>query len=293
MEAEVIENYKKAGDIAKEVRVEAKSLVKPGLKLKELAGALEKMIIEKGGIPAWPVNISINEIAAHYSPSKDDESLFKEGDLVKVDIGVAVEGYIADTSVSIPLSEKDRPLVEASEKAVEEAIKLVKPGADVADIAAKIEEVIQSYGFEPIVNLTGHGISQYAIHTDPKIPNHKGDFHYILEEGEAIAIEPFATYGRNYITESDSDRALTYSLVEEKPVRSPEARKIIQTVRDRKGMPFSDRWLGIEGIKLRLAMKELSDKGCIHAYRILKGADKISQAEHTVLVLKEPIVTTL
>lgn len=292
MEKDVIENYKKAGQIAKTVREEAKAQLKARLKLRDFARDIEKKIEGLGGVPAWPVNISVNEVAAHYSPSKDDDSEFAAGDLVKIDIGVAVDGYIADTSVSVALDEKDKPLVEATEKAVEEALKLVKPGADVADLAEKIEEVIHSFGFEPIVNLTGHGIDRFVIHTEPKIPNHKGDFHCILKEGDVIAIEPFATYGRNYITESDGDRALTYSLVDEKPVRSPDARKIIQKMRDRNGMPFSDRWLDVDGIKLKLAMRELTDKGCIHAYRILKGTDKISQAEHTVLVLKEPIVTT-
>ncbi|MGC9310751.1 MAG: type II methionyl aminopeptidase [Candidatus Aenigmatarchaeota archaeon] len=287
-----IDNYKKAGAIARTVREEAKKMVKPGLPLIELADALEKKIREAGGVPAWPVNISINEVAAHYSPSKDDESKIKEGDLVKVDIGVAIDGYIADTSVSVALDENDQVLVEAAEKALDEAIKLVKPGADVADISAKIAEVISDFGVKPIVNLTGHGLDQYVIHTEPKIPNHAGEFHYILEEGEVIAIEPFTTRGRNFINESDFDRALTYTLAEEKPVRSPEARKVIQEVRDRRGMPFTNRWLSLGGIKLRIAMKELTDRECIHAYRILKGDSKIAQAEHTVLVLKEPIVIT-
>ncbi|MBN2095056.1 MAG: type II methionyl aminopeptidase [Candidatus Aenigmarchaeota archaeon] len=292
MDQKIIDNYVKAGKIASKVREEAKSLVKPGMKLIDLAEKLEKKIRDLGGVPAWPVNISTNEIAAHYSPAKGDDSVFGEKDLVKVDIGVAVDGYIADTTVSVALDKEDAKLVEAAEKALDEALKLVRPGADVADIAAKIEETIVSMGFKPIVNLTGHGLDQYTVHSEPKIPNHKGDFHYLLEEGEAIAIEPFATRGRNFITESDENRALTYTVLEEKPVRSMEARIILQDMRSREGMPFTDRWLKADGIKLKLALRELMEKECIQPYRILKGDSKISQAEHTVLVLDKPIVTT-
>jgi methionyl aminopeptidase len=292
MDQEIIDNYIKAGKIASRVREESRNLVKPGVLLIDLAEKIEKQIIELGGIPAWPVNISINEIAAHYSPTKGDDTKIKEGDLVTLDIGVAVDGYIADTAISFALDDSDKDLVEATEKAVEAALKIVKVGVDVDKIAAKIEETITGMGFKPIVNLTGHGLDRYTVHADPKIPNHKGEFHYELQEGDVIAIEPFATRGQNFITESESIQGITYALYEEKPVRSPVARKILQKLRDRHGMPFSDRWLDANGISLRLAMKELSDKGCIPPYRILKGDSKIAQSEHTILVLDKPIVIT-
>jgi len=292
MNQNVIDNYIKAGKIASQVREEARKIVMPGVPLIEIAETLEKKIRAGGGVPAWPINISINEIAAHYSPSKGDDSKVKVGDLVKVDIGVAVEGYIADTSVSIALDKNDEKMVEAAEKALEEALKMVKIGADVADIATRIEETITKAGFKPIVNLTGHGLGQYIVHKDPKIPNHKGDFHYRLKEGEVIAIEPFATRGQNFITESESKEGLTYSVVEEKAVRLPEARKILQKLRERQGMPFTDRWLDASGVGLRLAIKELSDRGIIRPYFILKGDSKISQAEHTVVVLDKPVIIT-
>lgn len=293
MEKEIIEKYKKAGEIAKTVREEGKKLVKPGVKILEVAEKVESRIKELGGIPAWPINISINDIAAHYSPLQDDATEIKEEDVVKLDIGVAVEGYIADTAVTIALSDKDKKLVEAAEKALEEAIKMVKPGREVNEISAKIEEVIKSFGLDPIINLTGHGLDKFIVHAEPRIPNYKSNYSHILEEGEVIAIEPFATYGRNYIKEEDEDRGATYYLVQEKPCRMMEARKIIKQMKERQGMPFSERWINIKGIKLKLAMKELKDKGCIETYRILRGDAKISQAEHTIIVLDKPIVTTL
>ncbi len=292
MDKEIIEKYKKAGEIAKIVRDEGKAMTKPGVKIIDIAEKIESRTIELGGIPAWPVNISINDIAAHYSPSKDDETEIKEGDVVKLDVGVSIEGYIADTAVTVALSEEDKKLVEASEKALEEAIKLVKPGVDVKEISAKIEEVIKSYGFNPITNLTGHGIEQYIIHSEPRISNYKEDYSYILKEGEVIAIEPFVTRGRNYIKEEDESRALIYSLVQEKPCRLREAKEIIKKMRDRQGLPFSDRWLDMSGIKLRLALNELAQRECISSYKILRGDSKIAQSEHTILVLDKPIVTT-
>lgn len=292
MDKEILEKYKKAGKIAKKIREEGPKLIKPGTKLKDIAETLEDKIKELGGIPAWPVNISINEVAAHYSPSQEDEAEIKEGDLVSLDIGVSIDGYIADTAVTIFLDENDKKLVEATDKALEEALKMVKPGTDVAEISAKIEEVIKSYGFNPITNLTGHGVDQYLVHAEPKIPNYKSEHSYILEEGEVIAIEPFATRGRNFIKDSDDEKNITYSLYQEKPCRLPESRKIIDLVRDREGMPFTDRWLPFKGVKLKLAIRELISRDCLSQHKILRGDQKIAQSEHTVIVLKEPIVIT-
>jgi len=293
MEKEVLEKYKRAGEIAKIVREEGKKLVKPGAKLIEIAEIIENKIRELGAIPAWPVNISINEIAAHYSPTQDDDTIIKENDLVKLDVGVAVDGYIADTACTVALSEKDKLLVDAVEKALAEAIKLVKPGRNVNDIGTKIEEVINSFGLKPIINLTGHGLKRYIIHSEPRIPNYNSGYNYELKKDEVIAIEPFATSGRNFIKEEDEKRALTYSLIREKPCRLKEAKEIIEKMRDRQGMPFSDRWINIKGIKLKLALKELMDRNCIEVYRILKGDAKISHAEHTIIVMENPIVITL
>ena len=292
MEEEILEKYREAGKIAKIVREEGKKLVKPGIKLIEVAETIEKRIKELGGIPAWPLNISINEIAAHYSPTQEDNTIIKEDDLVKLDIGVSVDGYIADTATTIALSEKDKILVDAAEKALEEAIKLVKIGIDVNKIATKIEEVIKSYNLNPIINLTGHGLERFVVHAEPRIPNYNNNYHYNLEEGQVIAIEPFATRGRNFVKEEDESRALTYSLIQEKPCRSKEAREIIKKMKERKGMPFSDRWLNIKGAKLRLAIKELKDKKCLQVHRILRGDSKISHAEHTLIILEKPIIIT-
>ena len=288
-----IEKYLKAGDIVHDTLNLALDVVKEGVSLLEIAEKLENNIVSKGGQPAFPVNISINEIAAHYSPSRGDETTVKENDLVKLDVGVSVDGYIADTACTIALSDEDKILVEATDNALQEAIKLVKPGIDVNEIATKIEEIIKSYNLNPIINLTGHGLERFLIHAEPRIPNYKSDYHYKLQEGQVIAIEPFATRGRNFIKEEDDDRALTYSLIQEKPCRSKEAREIIEKMKERKGMPFSDRWLDIGGMKLRVAMKELSERNCLGIHRILKGNSKISHSEHTVIVMDKPIVTTL
>jgi methionyl aminopeptidase len=88
MEKEVIEKYRKAGQIAKEVREWSRSLIKEGAKTLQIAEAIEEKIVKLGGKMAFPTNISINAIAAHSTPRINDETILMKGDLVKVDIGV-------------------------------------------------------------------------------------------------------------------------------------------------------------------------------------------------------------
>jgi len=160
---------------------------------------LKKQIIELGGFLPGRLNISINEIAAHYSPTKGDDTKIKEGDLVTLDIGVAVDGYIADTAISFCLDDSDKDLVEATEKAVEAALKIVKVGVDVDKIAGKNRgKLLREWDLSQLLTLLATALIGTPVHADPKIPNHKGEFHYELQEGDVIAIEPFATRGQEF-----------------------------------------------------------------------------------------------
>jgi methionyl aminopeptidase len=166
MEQEIMDKYRKAGAILKEVRENAVPRVTKGARLLDVASAIEAEIIEKGGRPAFPVNISINSEAAHDTPGIGDERVFGD-DMVKVDIGVHVDGYIADTAVTVDLS-GNPDLVKASRKALEEAIKLVRPGVNTSELGRVIEETIDGFGLKPIYNLTGHGAvrpARGAAHT--------------------------------------------------------------------------------------------------------------------------------
>lgn len=302
MDKEILDKYIKAGKIASEVREESKKMAKPGVNIFELGEKIENMIKDMGAVMAFPINISLNDIAAHYTPKHNDETKIKKEDVVKIDIGVSVDGYIGDTACSIIFDEKHRNLVKASELALNNAIELCKPGAMLSDISKAIEHAIKSLGFKPISNLTGHGLEKNNLHAEPQIPNVEFTSDYRLKENQVIAIEPFATNGDGRVKESND--ILIFMLVDRKPTRNFDARKIMDFAEHFNGLPFAERWLLSEDaqkfglpdsrFKIRLALRELRERSAIYDYPVLKetGGGLISQAEHTVIVKDEPIVTT-
>ncbi len=279
---ENIEKYRRAGKILSEVRTEAVKKVKEGVSLLSVAEFTENLIREKGGEPAFPVNISRNDEAAHSTPSIDDKSVFGK-DIVKLDIGVHIDGYIADTAVTVDLS--DHPeLVKAAEKALADAIKTIHPGVSTSDIGGAIEDAITSFGYRPIINLTGHGLAQYIQHAPPAIPNKRMPHGDILENGDIVAIEPFATDGAGKIY--DAGNAEIYHLVSEKPVRHPSARKLLEKIKNYKTLPFAKRWLGNN---VDFAVLALVKADIIRPYPVLKEVKGglISQAEHSIIVTED------
>ncbi len=293
MEPDVEEKYIEAGKIASEAVAKGREMIKPGVTLFEVAEHLEALIRSKGGEPAFPVNLSLNEYAAHYTPFKGDETRVKESDVLKLDIGVHVDGYVADTAVTVHFDKKYDALVEASRAAVENCIPLMKPDTLLSGVSSKIEETIRSFGFNPVSNLTGHGLEQFHLHAEPTVPNVAFTGDYRIKEGQVIAIEPFATAGRGVV--NDSEPVSIFMLIEEKPVRNQDARAIIQFARKLNGLPFAERWIPIDSLfKTRIALRELREKGALYDYAPLREAPGsiVSQHEHTFIVKDEPIVTT-
>ncbi len=296
MDDERRESFIKAGRIIGEVREETKKKIKPGMSLLELANWIEERTIEKGGFPGFPANLSINEIAAHSSPEVSDRTVLKDTDILKVDIGCHVNGWVADTAYTISFDKGKQPLIKATEKALDEALKLCTPGRKISEISTVIEETIKDAGFKPITNLTGHGLGQYVVHEEPAIPNVSFKSGAVLPEGGAFALEPFATDGAGKV--KDSEQVLIFR--EGKPValRNAEARKIQKWVEQFGGLPFPQRWIeqqvGITGFKLRLALKELLDREALYGYPVLMevGKGMVAQFEHSVLVEDKPIVIT-
>ncbi|TET00887.1 MAG: type II methionyl aminopeptidase, partial [Hadesarchaea archaeon] len=166
---EELEAYRKAGKLVAEVREQARPLVKPDVTLLEIAEAVEELITQKGAKPAFPCNVSVNEIAAHYSPPADDDTTIKEGDMVKVDVGVHVDGYIGDTAFTIATGEKQE-LVQTVERALEAEIAAIKPGIDVGELGRIVEETATAAGFKPIHNLTGHSLARWNLHAGLTVP---------------------------------------------------------------------------------------------------------------------------
>jgi len=296
MEPHILNNYIRAGKITSEVREESKKLVKVGTSLLDIAERVEEMIRKNGAHPAFPVNLSLNDAAAHYTPTANDKTIIKEKDILKVDIGVHVNGYVGDTAYTISFDPDLETLVEASEKALEEAIKLCTPGTLLSDLSSKIEEVIKSFGFKPISNLTGHGLEQYDLHAHPQVPNIGFSSDYTLEENQVIAIEPFATNGAGVVKEAPE--SMIFKIETIKPTRNMDARKIIEWSEQFQGLPFAERWLkqlNMSDFKLKMALRELRNIDVLNEYPVLKEAKggMISQAEHTVIIKDKPIVTTL
>jgi methionyl aminopeptidase len=284
MEPDVLDKYRKAGSILASVCQEAMSKVDVDVPLIEVADFVEGSIRTRGAEPAFPCNISLDRMAAHYTPDPKDQSTFGES-MVKLDIGVHMDGYIADAAVTVDLSGHP-DLVEASKAALDAAIDLVSTGTDTGMIGAAIENAITGYGFKPVANLTGHGLERYFAHAEPTIPNKALDKGVLLKEGDVIAIEPFATNGSGRISEAPMTEIFGLSTC--RPVRSPQARALMKAILDKyKTLPFARRWL--VGERVDYALMQLLKAGIIHGYPVLwdVNGSLVSQAEHTVIVLPD------
>jgi methionyl aminopeptidase len=287
MTPEELASYTKAGRICAQARAYGASLIKEGVTLLSVCQAVEAKIRELGGEPAFPAQISVNHVAAHYCPDPDDETVFETGDLCKLDCGVHIDGYIADTAITVDLGE-NKALVQASRDACEAALALCKPGTEMRALGKVIEDTIIAAGFQPIRNLGGHGLSRYVIHDSRvSIPNHDNGDTRVLEAGMVIAVEPFATTGAGKVRELD--RANIYSLEQKKPVRSPYARKVLDEAARYNGLPFTAHWTRLGQKPFEVGMRELLQVGAVHAYPPLIEVEKgtVSQHEHSVIITKD------
>jgi len=289
--AEELNTLKGVGKISGEAMLYTADLVKPGAKLLDVANAAEKFLKDKGFGCAFPINLSVNEQAAHYTPTVDDEKVFTANDLVKVDFGAEKNGLLGDGAITVDLSGKHKKMIDAAEKALDSAISTVKHGISVCDIGKAIAETIESAGFAPVKNLGGHGVETHDLHAGLFIPNYdNGDFT-VLEEGMVVAIEPFLTNGKGMVT--DSSLCEIYSYVEEAQVRSAEARKLLQHIVEHNSEePFAVRWftnLIDSRFRLYAAFSELLKSGAIEPHPTLVeiSGGLVSQAEAQLVVTKE------
>src|SRR2546428_1879404 len=196
MDDDIRDNLRTAGRVAAEARVKGVALCKEGASLLAIAEAIEAHMRSRGTPPAFPTCLSIDHIAAHYSPTHNDKLTLKRGNVVKLDLGAQVDGYIADTAATVEVGTRNwTDLIKASEQALETAIEVCRPKTPTRLIGSAIERAIESYGFKPISNLTGHTIERYHLHAGKSIPNVGGLGDDVVEAGDTIAIEPFSTNG--------------------------------------------------------------------------------------------------
>ena len=313
----MLEKYEKAGKIAAKVRKQAAKKATAGMKVIDLIDWIESEIKSTGAGLSFPCNVSINQIAAHYTSPPGDDTVFCEGDIVKIDLGAEVDGYVSDTAVTViiegdnadlvdddgnPIVSEDeieerRAIIDASSSALENVISIIKDGVSLEEIGRVVQETMNSKGYNPIVNLSGHSLEQYNLHAGLSIPNYPEKSSVVLKEGDHVAIEPFATNGVGMVNDIPSH--YIYSYLRTRPLRQPDATKLLKRIReDFTYFPFAQRHLleGYDEHSLNRAMRPLITSRSIYPYNALKEKTDgmVAQTEHTIIVEKDGCkVTTL
>ncbi|MDR0309440.1 MAG: M24 family metallopeptidase, partial [Candidatus Methanoplasma sp.] len=200
LNGEELSKLRKAGEVASAARSLGMDMVKEGVRLHDVAQEVEGYIRKKGCGLAFPCNVSINEVAAHYTPCIDDKKVFEIGDIVKIDCGAQLDGYVGDTACTVEVGTKRyRSLIEASKYARDRMAEFIGDGTPICEIGGSAEMCMAQYGFKPIKNLCGHEIKQYNLHAGLSIPSYDTGNTSRLASGMVVAIEPFATDGEGIV----------------------------------------------------------------------------------------------
>lgn len=286
-----LEKLRLSGKISAAAREHGKRLIVPGARLREIAETVEEMIFDLGGKPAFPAQLSRNHIAAHYCSSPDDDSEIQPNDIVKLDLGTQVDGYVTDNATTVDLQGgPNSALVAASAMALDNAIAVMGPGASITEIGARIESTITTFGFKPVYNLTGHGVARYVIHCSPSIPNYPDPKAPRLRPNQTIACEPFACDGRGYIEEEGA--AEVFGLVRRPKPKDKIPADVTDALDAMEGLPFARRSLLRHlGDRRRVdeALRLLQKLKLLRSYPPLcesKGV-RVSQTEHTIFISED------
>lgn len=303
MSENVIQDYVKAGKAVIAAKKLVKELVEPGVQFLDIANKAEAEIINQGAELSFPINMSLNEIAAHYSPPIDDTTIVPEKGLLKMDFGSHFNGYIADSAFTININEDPelQKYIDAAEEGLEAAIELFKPGTKLYELGEAIANEIIKYGLKPIFNLGGHELQQYNLHAGPFIPNYKEKLHnQVLKPGDAYACEPFSTSGIGKVI--NGNNAYIYRFVKKisKNMSYEDQSNMSKIEKNFDHLPFSPRWIESKNlmpkIKIQRALEFLLSKKALDKYPILIEQTKrpVAQAEHTMVITLEgkTIVTT-
>jgi len=293
LDEDVYEKYKLAGRIAADARDYGADLIKPGISFLEIANIVESKILDEGAGLSFPVNISRNEIAAHYSPRHDDKSVFKKGDVIKLDVGSHLDGYIADTAVTVEVETHEySDMIKASSDALDKAISLMKADVYLSEIGKAIEEIIKSYGYKPIDNLTGHSLEQYQLHSGMSVPNVSNMLNKVKPRvGDVLAIEPFATDGGGHVISGNgSSIYMCERSFRSRVIRDNRSKILFNKMKNEfKTLPFAERWSEKLFPNSNFVLKRLSYLGLVRQYPQLveMNGGIITQKEHTVIVTED------
>ncbi len=294
MSDEELEKWLAAGEAVRRALERALDIVQAGVSVLRVAQELEAEVAKQGAEPAFPANISINEVAAHYSPGIDDPSTVPEGGVVKVDVGAHVDGYIADAAITIALDPRYEPLSEAAARALQAALAVLKPGVDLCAVGRSVEGVARAAGFRPVANLTGHLMQRYVLHAGKHVPNVASQDCDRATLGEVYAVEPFVTDGRGYVVEGRG--GAIYRLVNLRRVGDERLDGALKTLWSRyRGLPFSERWLQpLWGAATAGILRELVELRRVYRYPVLieAGRGAVAQFEDTVALTRRGVVNT-
>jgi len=294
-----IDDYVKAGKIASEVREKARAKNWVGKTLYEICETVENDIRTRGGKCAFPVNTSLNEIAAHYTAEPNDSKVLTDADLVKIDLGVQINGFIADTAVSISYDSEFDILVRTAEESLRNVMSMVKEGVKSSDIGRMIEKTVKQNGLIPIANLSGHSLEQYTIHAGKSIPNIWSIGSFSLSTKETYACEPFVTTSKGLGFVREGKTRNIFGLVSRKKMKNEKANKLLDHIWENFNMlPFALRWITkeLDEREVKPLLDELVKNKAVRAYPVLIEANeqRVAQAEHTFIPTPTgAIVTTL
>jgi methionyl aminopeptidase len=292
-----VDDYLKAGKIAAEVRENVRKKNWVGSTVAEICEEVEGEIQRLGAKCAFPVNTSINEVAAHYTAEPNDQKTISDTDLVKIDLGVQINGYIADTAVTVCYDPNYDNLVQTAEDALKNAISMIKIGVKASDIGRTIEKTVKQSGFLPIANLSGHSLAQYTIHAGKSIPNIWSIGSFSLSGSVAYACEPFVTTGKGMGFVQEGKIKNIFALSSRKKTKNEEVDKLQEYIWANFNMlPFALRWIvkDWEEKKARELLEILIKKKVVHAYPILveAGNQRVAQAEHTFIPTEQGVTIT-
>lgn len=283
---EVVEKLRRSGGVSREARRHGAEILREGMTIRDGVERIEEFMRTRGCPPAFPACLSVNEVAAHDTPAHKDSRELHRGDIVKIDLGAQVDGYLTDTATTVEIGTRNwTELIRASEAALAAAIEVVRPKVPTRVIGAAIERTIESFGFKPIANLTGHSIERYTVHAGKSIPNVGDHGDEVLEEGDLIAVEPFATNGAGKVDGRKSGNI--YRIMRVRDVRPEATSRFLQTAdKTFNRLPFAERWCYATDRKAPAHLARLLRQGLVYSYPSLVEVDQgmVSQAEHTMLV---------
>jgi len=289
---EELEKFRLSGKILRETREEMRSQVKENMQIIEVCEKAENLIRAKGGKPAFPCNVSINEVAAHYTATPGDKSTIPAGSTVKVDIGVQIDGYVTDTAFTIAFNAEGRSMTTTAEHALKAAIDSIHGDMTTGRIGGIIETAIRNRGFKPISNLTGHSVGRFIVHAGTSIPNVAQLSVTKVKTGEVFAIEPFVTQPDAIARVDDSPQTTIYRLIRPRSTKNAFAKQLLKHIETNyRTLPFAERWLigVVPKEQHKEAFKELLSSKAVSGYPVFVEASKrpVAQAEHTVLIKED------